>query len=431
MKKRKVLLAGCLILAFLSGCQKLGEEGLQESSAETAETAATEESAEDGKRETAQESGAVSEEPETSETSGTAEEALPDLMELKDGDRITRQITKDILLDVIVELPEKGVSEAAFYKTVAAGLEVEAAFEKLVGYMPETTEDWDEHMETGKVLIQGIGSGSFVDYLYTGNLKINGAEMRGSMIVSPQFRYSTDHWDKLETAFPISGYENGYSFRKPQQLEDYAFATREEAADAGKQYLEEVLGIPGVNHLKTYCFNYQQMQETEEEMYYDPTVPKRSELALHEWDEGDNCYWMFYEQLFEGIPLLSNQVVWQDDLIYIPEGQIRVGYTENGPEYVNINNYFKTLGREETELAPLEKVLAALQAKYEMAMTGENTISEMKLIYYPLPTGRNEEGLQECDMIPAWQFAMKEEMFGDEYVTYIYVDARSGMEIIG
>lgn len=110
---------------------------------------------------------------------------------------------------------------------------------------------------------------------------------------------------------------------------------------------------------------------------------------------------------------------------------MRVGYTENGPEYVNINNYFKTLGREETELAPLEKVLAALQAKYEMAITGENTISEMKLIYYPLPTGRNEEGLQECDMIPAWQFAMKEEMFGDEYVTYIYVDARSGMEIIG
>ena len=51
----------------------------------------------------------------------------------------------------------------------------------------------------------------------------------------------------------------------------------------------------------------------------------------------------------------------------------------------------------------------------------------MKLIYYPMTTGRNETGHWMCDMIPAWQFRFIE----DEIEQYVYINALDGREITG
>lgn len=78
-------------------------------------------------------------------------------------------------------------------------------------------------------------------------------------------------------------------------------------------------------------------------------------------------------------------------------------------------------------LAEKDIILETLRNKYDLAIAEPITLDQMKLIYYPMTTGRNETGHWMCDMIPAWQFRFIE----DEIEQYVYINALDGREIAG
>ena len=143
------------------------------------------------------------------------------------------------------------------------------------------------------------------------------------------------------------------------------------------------------------------------------------------WGTEDNCYWILFEQIIHGVPVLSNQINRQDDL-YIPSCQIIVGYTQDGIEYLQIDNGYQQLEEKEVSLRPIEDIVDTLKKKFELAITGEVTIDQMKLIYYPLTIGKNQHHQWECDMMPTWEFRLRQ----DEYSNYVYIDAVNGIEIV-
>ena len=83
--------------------------------------------------------------------------------------------------------------------------------------------------------------------------------------------------------------------------------------------------------------------------------------------------------------------------------------------------------KEPVSLAEKDIILETLRNKYDLAIAEPITLDQMKLIYYPMTTGRNETGHWMCDMIPAWQFRFIE----DEIEQYVYINALDGREIAG
>ena len=148
--------------------------------------------------------------------------------------------------------------------------------------------------------------------------------------------------------------------------------------------------------------------------------------SMRDWSDGDNCYWIFFEQTIDGIPVLNRSITRQDDL-YIPYSMTEVGYTQNGIEYIRFGRRYEILDKQTVKLVSLQEIYETLQKKFEMAFVEDITIDQMKLIYYPLPTKKNKEERWVCDMIPVWQFRIQEK----EYTDYIYINAIDNIEIVG
>ena len=416
MKRNILILLYAALIIFMSGCRQK-DDSIEKPEVETGKSTVIEDNSDTGKE-------------------NIEETEIPELNLIKNGDRITRKITQDILLDAEIELPDEGMNSVGFYQIITDGFDGGKILPDMIGRMPDTTTVYEEQKDD-KAFVQPWqpNGGNFITYLYSGKMRTNSIEMDGTILTSLGLSYYTDHWDFISASFPISQYENGISFYLPQKEHNFSFASQEEAVEICQKYLEETIGLGSIRLLKTYSFSYEELQEYEEKRKQDPAYyggaeAKPEEEIEYEWSENDNCYWIFFEQLFEGIPVLSNQVTRQD-LVYIPSCMIQVGYTENGIEYIRIDNHYETLKRENVELLSLEEIFNSLQRKFEMSIVTENIISEMKLIYYPMPTNQNADGLYECDMIPVWQFGMKETIGGDEYTNYTYIDARNGIEIVG
>ena len=413
MKKSMVVISGCLIGMLLSGCQEnnvdLGENSNIESSTEIVESS-------------------------SSNTGGLEETSLPALTELKNGDRITQRLTDEVTLDVNVEIPDEGMAEISFCKVLSDGFSGEEQLVNLIGHMPETVEMYGD-LQPGLAFKEPWQPGStFMTYLYEGDIGSSSNNMEGAILTSNHLRYQTNHWEQIFSAFPIFSYNGELGFYIKPAEESLSFADSKEAEEACEQFLRETIGLGEVQHLKTYCFTHELLQEYETKKATDPQYmteeAKPEDDSEYTWSESDDCYWMFYEQVFEGLPVLSNQITRQD-LLYIPYCEIQMGYTENGIEYASVGNHFKLLSKEEAELLPLEQIMESLKNKYEMTFIGNKVITEMKLIYYPLPTGRDADGLQECDLIPTWQFGIEETVGDNTFMTRFYVDARNGTEIVG
>ena len=414
MKKSMAVISGCLIGILLSGCQKNNIDVKEDNNTIESNTEIVED-------------GSFNEE-------GLEETSLPILAELNNGDRITQRLTDEITLDVNVEIPDEGIKEISFCKVLSDGFSGDEQLVNLIGHMPETVEMYGD-LQPGLAFKEPWQPGStFMTYLYEGDIGSSSNNMEGIILTSNHLRYQTNHWEQIFSSFPVFSYNGEMGFYTKPSEENFSFADRKEAEEACKQFLQETIGLGEIQHLKTYGFNYEQLQEYEAKKITDSqnmtTEAKPEDDSEYMWSEEDDCYWMFYEQIFEGVPILSNQITRQD-MLYIPYCDIQMGYTKNGVEYASVGNHFKLLSKEEVELLPLEQIVESLKNKFEMTFIGNKVITEMKLIYYPLPTGRNADGLQECDMIPTWQFGIEETIGDNTFMTRFYVDARNGTEIVG
>lgn len=341
---------------------------------------------------------------------------------LKNGDLIERQLTEEVLLTANIQIPETGLDSVETYHVAADGFPA-AEYGKKMG-INEPLENW-EFREAGGFEPDRV-------YAYSGDVPVGASQMSGRFVAGFNIMFNTDHWMKKCSAyFPITNNINNEWAAVGNAVidKDLAFMTKEEAAKEGEAFLTETLGIEGVNHLNTLAFSYQDMEAYQKQLYSDPTAEltgKPQNIDLEEWDGEDDSYWIFYETMFNGIPLVAVPVTRQDDL-YVPSGQIELGITSTGVEMLRWDVHYKILGREQKALLTVDEACEALQKKFDMSITGKLTIDEMKLIYYPFPTAYDPKATYEYDLIPVWQFGYMQ----GKYRRNIYINALDGVEIVG
>lgn len=353
------------------------------------------------------------EEKSDNETSGYEVEAS-----VTNGDHISLELTEDVMIDADVVIPVGGLESVEVCQARASGYDGNKLMAKMIPNVDVKSIDVNE----------GCSFEPEFSYIYTGELGLyDGAA--GTWRVSEGVSLITKHWEKCQGYFPIYSSSYGLTAHDLELNEDFEFATKEEAITVAEEYLTETVGLEKVNFLRLYAINHSHMQTMQESMYADPTLEtagRPEEIILDVWNENDDCYWMKFEMLFNGLPILSNQITRQDDA-FQPIGTVEVGYTKAGIEYVQITEGYELITSKKAQLIPIKDVFAALQRKYEMAITGKITIDEMKLIYFPhILAGNYDDKNYEFDMIPTWQFSFQQ---GD-HTQYVYVNALDGTEVV-
>ncbi len=337
---------------------------------------------------------------------------------IANGDHISLELTEDVIIDADVVIPEEGLETVEVCQARACGYDGSKLMEKMI---PNVDKEAIE-------IAEGYSFEPEFSYRYEGELGLYDSAV-GTWRVGLEIDLSTEHWDKCRKYFPLYSMGYGLTSHGLALDEDFAFATKEEAITMAEEYLVDTVGLEKVNFLRLYAINHSHMQTVQESMYADPTwetAGKPEKITLDSWDENDDCYWMKFEMVFHGLPVLSNQISRQE-LSFQPLGTVEVGYTKAGIEYVYISEGYEVITSEKAQLVPIEDVFAALRRKYEMAITGKITIDEMKLIYFPQLLADNYDNKNyEFDMIPTWQFSFKQ----GEYTQYVYVNALDGTEVV-
>ncbi len=331
--------------------------------------------------------------------------------------RVTIQLTEGVILDAVIETSDVIPDSVKLYRAAADRFDGKKLINALLGDTPEdiSAEEWENEAPA---------------YYYRGDLGSNWKNVQGTVYAGESAYIETEHWSSISRCFPVvhEGNEIEVVFDSETKDDDFSFAVRKDASDIVGEYIKIITGFEGIQMSDAYSFSYQQMEKMKE--YVDNASEneqaKPEESSMMEWGERDNCYWMFFEQLIDGIPVLSNFVSRQDEL-YVPASITEAGYTQNGIEYIKFGRSFEIVSENTVKLIPVEEIYENLRRKYELSIVEGIIIDQMKLIYYPLPVGNDSEGRWECDMIPAWQFRVRQ---GD-YTDYVYINAVDGDEIIG
>ncbi|MEY8534926.1 hypothetical protein [Blautia pseudococcoides] len=337
--------------------------------------------------------------------------------DLQDGDKINFSLTEGVKFDAIVEMPDINLDTISLFHVIAQKYDGQKLIPSLLGNMPEN------------VKVENRGKAGY-GYSFQGNLGSNWMNMDGLVMADEDAYIETDHWNEISAFFPVSyiGTEIQVVIDGEKNNQEFSFATLGESTDKARQYVNEISGFEDVQMYQAYAFNWQQMSKMQEEYINAPEneQAKPEGESMRDWSDGDNCYWIFFEQTIDGIPVLNRSITRQDDL-YIPYSMTEVGYTQNGIEYIRFGRRYEILDKQTVKLVSLQEIYETLQKKFEMAFVEDITIDQMKLIYYPLPTKKNKEERWVCDMIPVWQFRIQEK----EYTDYIYINAIDNIEIVG
>ena len=368
----KKVLGIMVILLFFTGCQNMGNESENLQQVE--------------KQENGEERNSSISNDET-ETNVTPEND----QELSNGEHIRFQLGSQAKIDAIVDMPDKKWNEFEKCVIEVDGFQGESVFNKILGKIPESG------LETRK----GDTGEPDVCYSYEGILGEQLKNQNGTVSVSNILGVETEEGKKVYYNLPVeyitSAYGEGILVRDNEQeisLED-----------------EEQM---------------EKQQELMEQAIENGELLKPQKIQKYEWSKADDCFLLFFQGYLNGVPVLCNEINRQDDL-YIPSSKIQAVITEGGIQYLQAVNHYAIREKEPVSLAEKDIILETLRNKYDLAIAEPITLNQMKLIYYPMTTGRNETGHWMCDMIPAWQFRFIE----DEIEQYVYIKALDGREIAG
>ena len=398
----KKVLGIMVILLFFTGCQNMGNESENLQQVE--------------KQENGEEWNSSISNDET-ETNVTPEND----QELSNGEHIRFQLGSQAKIDAIVDMPDKKWNEFEKCVIEVDGFQGESVFNKILGKLPESG------LETRK----GDMGEPDVCYSYEGILGEQLKNQNGTVSVSNILGVETEEGKKVYYNLPVeyitSAYGEGILVRDNEQkisLED-----EEKLIEEGKEFVRWIGDWEKVELTSKYSFSYEQMekqQELMEQAIENGELLKPQKIQKYEWSKADDCFLLFFQGYLNGVPVLCNEINRQDDL-YIPSSKIQAVITEGGIQYLQAVNHYAIREKEPVSLAEKDIILETLRNKYDLAIAEPITLNQMKLIYYPMTTGRNETGHWMCDMIPAWQFRFIE----DEIEQYVYINALDGREIAG
>ena len=398
----KKVLGIMVILLFFTGCQNMGNESENLQQVE--------------KQENGEERNSSISNDET-ETNVTPEND----QELSNGEHIRFQLGSQAKIDAIVDMPDKKWNEFEKCVIEVDGFQGESVFNKILGKLPESG------LETRK----GDTGEPDVCYSYEGILGEQLKNQNGTVSVSNILGVETEEGKKVYYNLPVeyitSAYGEGILVRDNEQ--EISLEDEEKLIEEGKEFVRWIGDWEKVELTSKYSFSYEQMekqQELMEQAIENGELLKPQKIQKYEWSKADDCFLLFFQSYLNGVPVLCNEINRQDDL-YIPSSKIQAVITEGGIQYLQAVNHYAIREKEPVSLAEKDIILETLRNKYDLAIAEPITLDQMKLIYYPMTTGRNETGHWMCDMIPAWQFRFIE----DEIEQYVYINALDGREIAG
>ena len=398
----KKVLGIMVILLFFTGCQNMGNESENLQQVE--------------KQENGEERNSSISNDET-ETNVTPEND----QELSNGEHIRFQLGSQAKIDAIVDMPDKKWNEFEKCVIEVDGFQGESVFNKILGKIPESG------LETRK----GDTGEPDVCYSYEGILGEQLKNQNGTVSVSNILGVETEEGKKVYYNLPVeyitSAYGEGILVRDNEQ--EISLEDEEKLIEEGKEFVRWIGDWEKVELTSKYSFSYEQMekqQELMEQAIENGELLKPQKIQKYEWSKADDCFLLFFQGYLNGVPVLCNEINRQDDL-YIPSSKIQAVITEGGIQYLQAVNHYAIREKEPVSLAEKDIILETLRNKYDLAIAEPITLNQMKLIYYPMTTGRNETGHWMCDMIPAWQFRFIE----DEIEQYVYINALDGREIAG
>ena len=394
----KKVLGVLTILLILTGCQNMGNEAENLQQVE--------------KQENGEERNSSISNDET-ETNVTHEKD----QELSNGEHIRFQLGSQAKIDAVVDMPDKKWNEFEKCVIEVDGFQGESVFNKILGKIPESG------LETRK----GDMGEPDVCYSYEGTLGEQLKNQNGTVSVSNILGVETEEGKKVYYNLPVeyitSAYGEGILVRDNEQ--EISLEDEEKLIEEGKEFVRWIGDWEKVELTSKYSFSYKQM-ELMEQAIENGELLKPQKIQKYEWSKADDCFLLFFQGYLNGVPVLCNEINRQDDL-YIPSSKIQAVITEGGIQYLQAVNHYAIREKEPVSLAEKDIILETLRNKYDLAIAEPITLDQMKLIYYPMTTGRNETGHWMCDMIPAWQFRFIE----DEIEQYVYINALNGQEIAG
>ena len=398
----KKVLGIMVILLFFTGCQNMGNESENLQQVE--------------KQENGEERNSSISNDET-ETNVTPEND----QELSNGEHIRFQLGSQAKIDAVVDMPDKKWNEFEKCVIEVDGFQGESVFNKILGKIPESG------LETRK----GDTGEPDVCYSYEGILGEQLKNQNGTVSVSNILGVETEEGKKVYYNLPVeyitSAYGEGILVRDNEQ--EISLEDEEKLIEEGKEFVRWIGDWEKVELTSKYSFSYKQMekqQELMEQAIENGELLKPQKIQKYEWSKADDCFLLFFQGYLNGVPVLCNEINRQDDL-YIPSSKIQAVITKEGIQYLQAVNHYAIREKEPVSLAEKDIILETLRNKYDLAIAEPITLDQMKLIYYPMTTGRNETGHWMCDMIPAWQFRFIE----DEIEQYVYINALDGREIAG
>lgn len=398
----KKVLGIMVILLFFTGCQNMGNES---------------ENLQQVKKQENGEERNISISNDETETNVTHEND----QELSDGEHISFQLGSQAKIDAVVDMPDKKWNEFEKCVIEVDGFQGESVFNKILGKIPESG------LETRK----GDTGEPDVCYSYEGILGEQLKNQNGTVSVSNILGVETEEGKKVYYNLPVeyitSAYGEGILVRDNEQ--EISLEDEEKLIEEGKEFVRWIGDWEKVELTSKYSFSYKQMekqQELMEQAIENGELLKPQKIQKYEWSKADDCLLLFFQGYLNGIPVLCNEINRQDDL-YIPSSKIQAVITKEGIQYLQAVNHYAIREKEPVSLVEKDIILETLRNKYDLAIAEPITLDQMKLIYYPMTTGRNETGHWMCDMIPAWQFRFIE----DEIEQYVYINALDGREIAG
>lgn len=398
----KKVLGVLTILLLLSGCQNMGNES---------------ENLQQVKKQENGEERNISISNDETETNVTHEKD----QELSNGEHIRFQLGSQAKIDAVIDMPDKKWNEFEKCVIEVDGFQGESVFNKILGKIPESG------LETRK----GDMGEPDVCYSYEGTLGEQLKNQNGTVSVSNILGVETEEGKKVYYNLPVeyitSAYGEGILVRDNEQ--EISLEDEEKLIEEGKEFVRWIGDWEKVELTSKYSFSYKQMekqQELMEQAIENGELLKPQKIQKYEWSKADDCFLLFFQGYLNGVPVLCNEINRQDDL-YIPSSKIQAVITEGGIQYLQAVNHYAIREKEPVSLAEKDIILETLRNKYDLAIAEPITLDQMKLIYYPMTTGRNETGHWMCDMIPAWQFRFIE----DEIEQYVYINALDGREIAG
>lgn len=218
----------------------------------------------------------------------------------------------------------------------------------------------------------------------------------------------------------FSEYDDNYNANLYTKELEFDFATKKEVWEQMKNTLNSIgLNIEG--NYTCYSLDYETLQNEE----YAMGIDGKKDLSAYKssWSQDDNGYFFIAHQELQDCTV---QYPIQDVFEKISEqnAPIKFLYTKNGIISISIEGLFNfNVTDNYIDLLAFEKVADIVSEKYGMILGSSYEVTRAELYFRPM---KNNDG--RYDVVPTWQFTIKDLIEGSEGETYI--NAINGEEIL-